>query len=136
MKKLIDKTLFKFIVVGVINTLVGMAIMFSLYNWLHCNYWFSSSANYVLTSILSFFLNKYFTFQSKEFELQQVIRFVINIAVCYFLAYGIAKPAVYLLLHSIPKQLSDNIAMFAGMCLFTGFNYIGQRFFTFKSAEK
>ena len=59
----IDQKLLKFIVVGVINTLVGMAIMFGLYNLAHCSYWVSSAANYILTSILSYFLNKYFTFR-------------------------------------------------------------------------
>ena len=62
LKNLFDEKLLKFILVGVVNTLVGMAIMFGLYNLAHCSYWVSSAANYILTSILSFFLNKYFTF--------------------------------------------------------------------------
>ena len=82
----IDQKLLKFIVVGVINTLVGMAIMFGLYNLAHCSYWVSSAANYILTSILSYFLNKYFTFQNQEKSVKQVVRFIINIAVCYVVA--------------------------------------------------
>lgn len=66
LKKLFDEKLLKFILVGVVNTLVGMAIMFGLYNLAHCSYWVSSAANYILTSILSYFLNKYFTFQNRE----------------------------------------------------------------------
>ena len=61
---IIDQKLARFLIVGVVNTLVGTAIMFGLYNLAHCSYWVSSAANYLLTSILSFFLNKYFTFQS------------------------------------------------------------------------
>ena len=67
MKKILslfDAKLLRFLIVGVINTLVGSAIMFGLYNLAHCTYWASSAANYVLTSILSFFLNKYFTFKN------------------------------------------------------------------------
>ena len=45
-----------------------MAIMFGLYNLAHCSYWVSSAANYILTSILSYFLNKYFTFEVKEYS--------------------------------------------------------------------
>ena len=63
LRGLIDRRLAKFLLVGVINTLVGTAIMFGLYNLAHCSYWVSSAANYILTSILSFFLNKYFTFK-------------------------------------------------------------------------
>ena len=91
---LVDQKLLRFIIVGCINTVVGTAIMFGLYNLASCSYWVSSAANYILTSILSFFLNKYFTFQNKERSWKQVAKFIINIAVCYVLAYGIAKPVV------------------------------------------
>ncbi len=130
----IDGKLLKFIIVGVINTLVGMAIMLGLYNWAGCSYWFSSAANYILTSILSYFLNKYFTFQNREKSLGQVIRFILNIAICYLVAYGIAKPLTFAVLDGLGEQLQTNIAMLVGMCLFTGLNYIGQRMFAFKES--
>ena len=139
MKKLLslfDAKLLRFLIVGVINTLVGSAIMFGLYNLAHCSYWVSSAANYILTSILSFFLNKYFTFQNKEQSLSQVLRFVINIAVCYGLAYGIAKPLCRALLANASVSVRDNVSMLVGMVLFTGLNYLGQRFFAFKSKEE
>ena len=129
---LIDKKLAKFLVVGVINTLVGTAIMFGLYNLAHCSYWVSSAANYLLTSILSFFLNKYFTFQSSERSAGEAVRFALNIAACYLLAYGIAKPLCRALLFGAAAGVRDNVSMFVGMCLFTGFNYLGQRFFAFR----
>nr|WP_297171633.1 GtrA family protein [uncultured Agathobaculum sp.] len=129
---LVDKKLAKFLLVGVINTLVGTAIMFGLYNLAHCSYWVSSAANYILTSILSFFLNKYFTFESREKSAAEAVRFAVNIAVCYLLAYGIAKPlCLFALAHTAPT-VRDNVSLFAGMCLFTGFNYLGQRFFAFR----
>ena len=66
MKKLIDKTLFKFILVGIANTIFGTAVMFAFYNILHLNYWISSMANYLFGSILSYFLNKTFTFKTPK----------------------------------------------------------------------
>ncbi len=134
-RAVVDEKLLKFIVVGVINTLVGMAIMFGLYNWAGCSYWISSAANYVLTSILSFFLNKYFTFGNKEKSLSQVLRFVLNIAVCYLVAYGVAKPLTFAVLGGVNEQLRTNAAMLVGMCLFTGLNYFGQRFFAFSQTN-
>lgn len=131
-RSLVDEKLIKFIIVGVINTVVGTAIMYGLYNFAHCNYWISSATNYVLTSILSFFLNKYFTFRNKQNSWKQVLRFIINIAVCYGLAYGLAKPLTLWLLRGAGQSLRENVAMFVGMCLFTGFNYLGQRLFAFK----
>ena len=134
LRKLMDPSLFRFLIVGVINTLVGSAIMFGLYNLAGWGYWPSSAANYILTSILSFFLNKYFTFQSRSWSGGEVLRFAANIAVCYALAYGAAKPLVRLLLSGASAAVRDNVSMLAGMVLFTACNYLGQRFFAFKKS--
>lgn len=149
LKKFFDEKFFKFIIVGAINTLVGMGIMFGLYNLANLKaldsgylfddmgYWISSAANYIIASILSYFLNKHFTFKNKEKGGKPVLRFALNIAVCYLLAYGIAKPLTVLVLGgtSLSESLQTNIAMLAGSVFFVGFNYIGQRFFAFKEKE-
>ena len=128
----IDGKTIKFLIVGVVNTLFGAAIMFGLYNLAGCSYWLSSAANYFFGSILSFFLNKSFTFGNKDSLRNTVPKFILNILICYLLAYGIAKPAVLYLLEGSPATIQENLAMFVGMCLFTAFNYIGQRYFAFK----
>ena len=79
LKKFFDKTFLKFVLVGVVNTLFGTAIMFVFYNVFHLSYWLSSASNYVFGSILSYFLNKYFTFQSKGSNGKTIGRFVVNI---------------------------------------------------------
>ena len=135
-EKILNSTVLRFVLVGIVNTLVGTAIMFGLYNLAHCSYWVSSASNYILTSILSFFLNKFFTFQNKEKDARQVVRFAANIAVCYLLAYGIAKPLCLWMLSGTSQSIRDNVSMLVGMCLFTAFNYLGQKFFAFKSKEK
>ena len=131
-KKLLDKTFLKFIVVGCINTLVGTAVMFLSYNWIGLGYWMSSALNYIVGSIVSYFLNKYYTFQNKEKSIKIVIKFIINITICYVIAYGLAKPFVSYILSSSPKVIQENIAMFVGMGLFVILNYFGQRFTVFK----
>lgn len=128
---MIDKTLIKFVMVGIVNTLFGSAIMFAMYNLIGCSYWVSSAANYICGSVLSFFLNKHFTFQNKSKDVSIVIKFTINIIVCYLLAYGLARPTVRLLLSDSSMKVRENVAMLTGMILFVGFNYIGQRFFAF-----
>ena len=136
LKKLLDPSLFRFLVVGCINTAVGSAIMFGLYNLAGCSYWFSSAANYVLTSILSFFLNKHFTFRSRSYSLAEVLRFAVNIAVCSLIAYGAAKPLIRWLLSGASQSVRDNVSMLVGMVLFTGCNYLGQRFFAFRTPSE
>lgn len=128
-----NKTFFKFIIVGIINTIVGAGIMFALYNLFHCSYWFSSIMNYVVGSVVSFFLNKYYTFESKNLSLREIIYFILNIAICYLIAYGLAKPVALYLLSDYSKIIQENVAMFIGMVIFTGLNYLGQRFIVFKT---
>ena len=132
MKKLIDATLLRFLIVGVINTLVGCGTMFLLYNLAHCSYWLSSAANYIVGGVVSFFLNKYFTFRKTVWSWSEVIRFGVNVAVCWLLAYGLAKPLVLWVLKGQTVWLQENVAMLVGMCLYTMLNYLGQRFFAFK----
>ncbi|MCQ2398627.1 MAG: GtrA family protein, partial [Sphaerochaetaceae bacterium] len=97
--------------------------------------WFSSAANYVTGGIASFFLNKYFTFQNKEHSVQQVLKFILTVAVCYLVAYGISKPFVLRILSGSNLRKQENIAMFFGMGIYTVLNYLGQRFFAFYSKK-
>ena len=130
--RLLDFKLLKFLLVGVVNTLVGSAIMFGLYNLAGWGYWISSAMNIFLTSVLSFFLNKYFTFQSRGWSLGQVVRFAVNILLCYLVAYGVAQPLCRLALSGAGETVRDNVSMLLGMVLFTGLNYLGQRLFAFR----
>lgn len=127
-----DKTFFKFIIVGIINTIVGAGIMFVLYNLFHCSYWFSSIMNYVVGSVVSYFLNKYYTFESKKIKIKEIIYFILNIAMCYIIAYGLAKQMALYILNGYSKAVQENTAMFIGMVIFTILNYLSQRFIVFK----
>jgi putative flippase GtrA len=127
-----DRVLLKFLLVGLANTVVGSALMFIMYNVFGLGYWASSAINYIAGSILSFFLNKYWTFNVSKWSLYMIIAFASTIAVSWFLAYKIARTAIYFLLVDHPQKMRDNAALFTGMGLFTGLNYIGQRFIVFK----
>ena len=96
---------------------------------------FCSAKPAVVGRYLHFFLNKHFTFQNQSKGASVVIKFTINIVVCYLLAYGIARPAVRFLLEGSSLKVQENLSMLAGMVLFVGFNYIGQRFFAFAERE-
>ncbi len=130
-----DKTFLKFVLVGIANTLFGTTIMFVFYNLFNFSYWISSASNYIFGSILSYFLNKYFTFKSKDNSLKNILIFAVNITVCYFVAYGLAKPAVGYIFAGLGEKLQGNISMLAGMGLFVALNYIGQRFIVFANKK-
>ncbi|MGY3724290.1 Putative flippase GtrA (transmembrane translocase of bactoprenol-linked glucose) [Granulicatella balaenopterae] len=136
MKKIFRKhqEFIRFMLVGIMNTLFGASLMFILYNLFHVSYWWSSAANYFFGSILSFCLNKQFTFQV-DYQHRQIMRFTLNIALCYLVSYGISKPLVEALLRQLSANLQDNISMLVGMVGFTILNYFGQRYFVFQKGE-
>ena len=135
-KYFFNKIFLKFMLVGIINTIVGAAIMFFLYNFVKLNYWVSSASNYFLTSVLSFFLNKYFTFAVRDWSVFMIAAFILTIAFSYVFAYGISKPVMNFVLREAPVNIRENIALFAGMCMFTVLNFLGQRFIVFKQKRE
>lgn len=139
-RQFFDIKFWKFILVGILNTVVGTGLQFLFFNLFGWNEWISSMIGYILGSILSYFLNKYFTFKNSEKGWKPVARFALNIAVCYTLAYTIAIPLTKWICtaNSLTmfgwsvETFAGNCSMIVGSCLFVAFNYIGQRFFAFK----
>ena len=129
-----DKTFITFLIVGVVNTLFGTAIMLVLYNVFGCSYWVSSFCDYFFGSILSYFLNKHFTFHYQGSDLRSIVRFALNIVICYLIAYSLALPLTRWVLESmcLSKPVVENIAMLVGTGLFMVINYIGQKLYAFK----
>lgn len=135
MKNKIWKNSFvRFLLVGVSNTLLSLILMFLLED---LGYWPSTAIAYVAGAILSFFLNRYFTFHSEERFWASAGKFIINVALCYVIAYAIAQPLVSWLLSgtAISAVWQERIAKVAGMGLYTLINYFGQRFFAFRKGS-
>ena len=132
LKKFFSNQAVRFLMVGAINTLVGTGIMFLLLNLTPTPYWLCVAANYITGGIVSYFLNKYFTFRNNEKSFKQVVLFVAVVAVCALLAHGIAKPLVFKLLAGKSESLQKNISALAGTVLYTILNFVGQKFIAFK----
>lgn len=130
-KKLIDASLWKFLLVGVGNTLLSALLMFLLEG---LGYWPSTAIAYVAGAVLSFFLNRSFTFQSDAPFWPSAGKFALNVAVCYLIAYSVAQPLVTLVLSrtAIAPVWQERAAKVFGMGLYTCINYVGQRFFAFR----
>ncbi len=144
LRSVIDEKTWKFLLVGILNTIVGNGLSFLLLNLVDWNAidlqkWdvtISSAISTVLASIMSYFLNRYFTFQYKGTDKTVFLRFALNIVVCYLLAYGIGAPLMERILSGTTDWIQKNGAMLFGMCLFVAFNYFGQRFFTFRERKE
>ena len=129
--KFLDASIPKFLLVGVGNTLLSAVLMFLLED---LGYWLSSAIAYVAGAVMSFFLNRSFTFQSKEALGASAIKFAVNVALCYVLAFAIAQPVGGWILGSLGVEgiWLERLTKLGGMGLYTLLNYFGQRFFAFR----
>ena len=125
----------KYAVVGCVNTAVGAGIMFLLYNVFHVSYWVSAACNHIAGATTGYFLNKNWTFRNKTKDWRLTVKFILNIAWCYLVGYGIAKPLMRRILAGAEKSVQENIAMATGLIIFIGLNYINQRFYLFRQEE-
>lgn len=127
-------SLFRFILVGVINTVVGLSIIFTSLHVLGLPYYLSTFIGNSTGAVVSYLLNKSFTFQSKKSVQKSAPLFIFVVVVSYFSAYsfsdyvacGIGSSQFYLFSLS-----SENIAVLLGTVLYTVFNYLGQKYFVF-----
>ena len=152
-KKFIDKSTIKFLIVGVANTAVGMGIMLLLSFIFNktvpefaeklvfvlgttdytASYIISSAVNYIVGGILSYFLNKYWSFENKEKSKMIVVKFIVTVLLCYAVSYLGAKPLMELALKNsgMANKWKEFIALIVGAGLYTVLNYFGQKFFAF-----
>ena len=128
-RKVFYKTFITFLIVGVVNTLVGTAIMLILYNVFGCSYWVSSFCDYFFGSILSYFLNKHFTFHYPNTDWRSISKFTLNIIICGRIIKLFSQALENL---HLSKAIVENVAMLVGTGLFMVINYVGQKFFAFK----
>ena len=131
MKKLFDVSMLKFLLVGVGNTLLSTVLMFALEG---LGYWPSTAIAYVAGAVMSFFLNRRFTFHSDEVLWKAAVKFAVNVAVCYVVGYGLARLVMGALspLNPLPAIWWERLSKLVGMGLYTVLNYFGQRFFAFR----
>ncbi len=150
LKKFFDIKFWKFLLVGVINTLVGNGLQFVLFNLTplsdlgNLGTFIASAIGYIVGSIVSYFLNKHFTFKNKEKGWKPFLRFALNIAICWTIAYVIAVPLTSFICKSANfaifgwsvEKTAGNLSMVIGSCLFVACNYVGQRFFAFREKKE
>jgi putative flippase GtrA len=140
LKKLLDKSLLYFLLIGAGNTLLSMLIMFLLYEKAGFGYWGASATAFAVTSVLSFLLNKRLSFRYEGRVWAAALRFALVIAGCYLIAYSLAQPAAAWLMRRLgggafSAAAIDRVALVAGQVIFTGLNYFGQGFFAFRQGD-
>lgn len=121
---------FRFLLVGVINTIVGLGTAFLFLYLFHATYWVATFLGNGIGGGVSYFLNRSFTFQSKQPIKTSIWRFLLVVLCCYFFSYGISERIVeYFPFFS--ETMKQNVAVIVGAGLYTISNYFGQKKFVF-----
>lgn len=136
-KKLLASEGVLYLLVGGSNTVIGWILSWALPRLFHTGYWLTSAICMAVGGAYSYLLNKKFTFRAGEMPHKKTLpRFALNMAVCYFIAYGCAKPLLDLAIDGLAPGLSADLIttlkLLGANIVYIVVNYIGQKFFAFR----
>ncbi len=115
----------RFLFVGLTNTGLTLGIIFVLL-WLEVPLITANIIGYGAGFINSFIWNRRWTFRSDGVVWREMVIYTIVWIACYLLQMGA------LLVSSRWLGLSDTVSTLVAMVFFTGPNYLGNRWFTFR----
>ena len=138
--KLLKHSFVRFIIVGVLNTLIGLSVIFICLNLAGLGYWTSTIIGNAVGAVNSYVMNKRFTFQSKASVSSTLWRFMLVTVICYIAAYWIGAEAARWLIAPVFPQAGEtalnNAAALLGSGLYTVMNYVGQKKMTFAKKQE
>ncbi len=123
-----DKAFLRFAAVGLANTAVGFSlIVFAMYV-LQLNYALANVAGYAVGLVMSYFLNRYWTFRSRGKMRTEMPRFLAVFAGSYLVQF--------LLVIAMREHLRFDklVAQAVGIAAFTLCSYLGHRLWTYAAA--
>ncbi len=116
----------KFILIGIINTIVGYSIIFSLLYLFGINYVISNAVGYLVGICVSFYLNKNYNFKTVSKNINEFCRFCISFIVSFVI--NNVSLILFIELFDLPKF----IAIIMAGCMYTGTFYLLCRMYVFK----
>lgn len=141
-KRMVDRAFVLYLIVGVLNFIVCTALMFFLFNACGFSEHLAPLFNYGLGSLIWFLGCKYIIFPGCKTSFQQILRFTLEVAVCYVISYYLIAPyAAPFVLRSETvyawftfgggAKVTANCEMAIGALAYALLNYFGQRYFVF-----
>ncbi len=130
-------TFIRFLMVGCINTIIGLSAIYMFLHVFHFEYWVSTFIGNSIGATVSYFLNRHFTFQSEVSMLSSIPRFIIVILFCYGFSYKIGLTFAETVLSEIElfNGYEEDFAVLIGAAFYTVTNYFGQRIFVFRPVQ-
>jgi putative flippase GtrA len=116
----------KFLIVGILNAVIGLGVIYSTYNFLGLNYKLANVLGYGCGIVNSFIWNRRWTFKSKKDPKPQILLFFLMFGVSYGLNLGVTVLCVEVI--GIPP----NFAQLVGIFFYTISNFFGNKYITFR----
>lgn len=118
----------RFLLVGIVNTLVGLGLTLLLYHGFQTGYWVATAFGNGCGIAISYLLNRRFTFSATTSLKTDWIRFLLVVLISYLIAYRLSLFVIDLFVPSF----GGTGAILIGMVLYTILNFIGQNYWVFK----
>lgn len=144
-KKLVDRTLLRYLAVGVVNFIVCTALMFLLFNLCGFSEHVAPLVNYGLGSLIWYLACRFFLFPQNRTSLRQLLRFAVDVLICYAVSYYVISPLFSPLLlradsvrrffsfgGGSEQKITGNCEMTVGAGAYAILNYFGQRYYVFR----
>jgi putative flippase GtrA len=128
--KFLAKTFYRYVLVGILNTLISLGIIWTLFYGFSVDYRISYFIGTCIGILSSFVLNRSFTFRSKAPWLIGLIKFLLSSAVSYLVSNFCLMTAVEKL------NLAHSLAFLLAMVSYTVVNYLLNKTLVFKTSEK
>jgi putative flippase GtrA len=126
---------FRFLLVGVVNTFIGLTVIFLLLNVAGSGYWLSTFVGHSMGAVSSFLLNRAVTFNSTVSIKKGTPRFLIVVLSCYVLAFqasDLLSGWTFAAVGDMDMLTRHEMAVLVGTVFYTIMNYLGQKIFVFR----
>lgn len=121
------KQFIKYSIVGVFNTLIGLGIIFVLFNIYKINYILANVIGYSLGLINSFLWNKRWTFRSLNHYSKEIIPFIFIFIVSYF------ANLIGLIISVEVFMINHNLSFILGSIIYVAISFTANRKWTFSN---
>lgn len=151
MNKLISREFITYCLVGLVNTFVGIGTAFICLNIILLSYAISTGMSYVVGIVVSFHLNKKFTFKNTDKASMQFVKFFTTMLPAYIVSYWLGYNVGHFSARFLPNVIFDffanllnvkrsvvidDYAVLISMAIYLVVGFSINKFIVFKSKEK
>jgi len=146
MKKIIDwfknefltKETLDYLFVGLGSTALNWTATYLLNRFLKLGYWPTSVITFIMSSLFTYYMNKKFTFKNDNSWKEVLPKYVAEVLICFVVSYGLGKAVLdwFFTRVFVPDWEAHTVDTVKGIlanCCYIALNYIGQKFFVFKT---